>query len=179
MSAVREKTVMDKEEISLALKRIAKEIIANNKDAKEIVFIGILNRGLPLANRLANLIEGLVEGVKIPVGSLDVSLHRDDIMKKGNKIEVKRSDIPFSIDGKVVILVDDVIYAGRTIRAAMDSLADYGRASRIHLVALVDRGRRELPIHPDYVGKKVSTAADEDVTVNLTEIDGIDKAVIK
>jgi pyrimidine operon attenuation protein/uracil phosphoribosyltransferase len=178
MSAAREKMVMDKEEISLALKRIAKEIIANNKDAKEIVLIGILNRGLPLANRLADLIEGL-EGVKIPVGSLDVSLHRDDIMKKGNKIEVKRSDIPFSIDGKVVILVDDVIYAGRTIRAAMDSLADYGRASRIHLVALVDRGRRELPIHPDYVGKKVSTAADEDVTVNLTEIDGIDKAVIK
>jgi pyrimidine operon attenuation protein/uracil phosphoribosyltransferase len=178
MSAAREKMVMDKEEISLALKRIAKEIIANNKDAKEIVLIGILNRGLPLANRLADLIEGL-EGVKIPVGSLDVSLHRDDIMKKGNKIEVKRSDIPFSIDGKVVILVDDVIYAGRTIRAAMDSLADYGRASRIHLVALVDRGRRELPIHPDYVGKKVSTAADEDVTVNLTEIDGVDKAVIK
>ena len=178
MSAAREKTIMDKEEISLALKRIAKEIIANNKDAKEIVLIGILNRGLPLANRLANLVEGL-EGVRIPVGSLDVSLHRDDIMKKGSKIEVKRSDIPFSIDGKVVILVDDVIYAGRTIRAAMDSLADYGRASRIHLVALVDRGRRELPIHPDYVGKKVSTAADEDVTVNLTEIDGIDKAVIK
>lgn len=178
MSTAKEKIVMDKEEISLALKRIAKEIVEANKGAKDIVLVGILNRGLPLASRIAKHIEA-AEKVNVPVGALDVSLYRDDIRKKGSEIKVKRSDIPFSIDGKIVILVDDVIYAGRTIRAAMDSLADYGRASRIQLVALVDRGRRELPIHPDYVGKKISTSADEDIFVNLTEIDGVDKTVIK
>jgi pyrimidine operon attenuation protein/uracil phosphoribosyltransferase len=178
MSAGREKIVMDKEEISLALKRISKEIVETNKGTKDLVLLGIMNRGLPIANRISKIIEA-AEKTKIPVGSLDVSLHRDDIRKKGSEIKVKRSDIPFSIDGKVVILVDDVIYAGRTIRAAMDGLADYGRASKIQLVALIDRGLRELPIHPDYVGKKISTAADEDVVVNIAEMDGVDKAVIK
>ena len=178
MNTTREKTVMDKEEIATALKRIAREIVDVNKGTKDIVLVGIMNRGLPLANRIAKIIEG-TEKVNIPVGSLDVSLHRDDIRKKGSKIEVKRSDIPFSIDGKIVIMVDDVIYAGRTIRAAMDGLADYGRASKTQLVALVDRGHRELPIHPDFIGKKVSTSMDEDVIVNLAEIDGVDKAVIK
>lgn len=178
MSAAKEKIVMDKENISSALKRIAKEIVEANKGTKDIVLVGILNRGLPLAERIAKFIES-AEKVKIPVGSMDVSLHRDDIRKKGSEIEVKRSDIPFSIDGKIVILVDDVIYAGRTIRAAMDGIADYGRASKIQLVALVDRGLRELPIHPDYVGEKISTTPDEDVTVNLSEIDGVDKAVVK
>jgi pyrimidine operon attenuation protein/uracil phosphoribosyltransferase len=178
MSAGREKIVMDKEEISLALKRISKEIVETNKGTKDLVLLGIMNRGLPIANRISKIIEA-AEKTKIPVGSLDVSLHRDDIRKKGSEIKVKRSDIPFSIDGRVVILVDDVIYAGRTIRAAMDGLADYGRASKIQLVALIDRGLRELPIHPDYVGKKVSTSGDEDVIVNLVEMDGVDKAVIK
>ncbi|MFH1710651.1 MAG: bifunctional pyr operon transcriptional regulator/uracil phosphoribosyltransferase PyrR [bacterium] len=178
MSTANEKTVMDKDEISQALKRIAKEIVLANKEIKNVVLIGILNRGLPLANRLSKLIEG-TEKVKVPVGALDVSLHRDDFREKGREIEVKRSDIPFSMDGKVVILVDDVIYAGRTIRAAMDGLADYGRASKIQLVALIDRGLRELPINPDYVGKKISTAADESVIVHLAEMDGVDKAVIK
>lgn len=178
MNASKEKIVMDKEEIGLALKRIAKEIVENNKGTKDLVLVGILERGLPLAQRLSKLIESS-ERAKVPVGSLDVSLHRDDILKKGPTIQMKSSDIPFSIDGKIVILVDDVIYAGRTIRAAMDGLADYGRASKIQLAALVDRGHREVPIHPDYVGKKAATTADEDVTVNLTETDGADKAVIK
>lgn len=178
MNALKEKIVMDKEEIGLALRRIAKEIIENNKGTDKLVLIGILNRGLPLAERIAKLIESH-EKSKVPVGSLDVSLHRDDILKKGPAIKMKTSDIPFSIDGKVVVLVDDVIYAGRTIRAAMDGLADYGRASKIQLAALVDRGHREVPIHPDYVGKKVATTADEDVTVNLAETDGTDKAVIR
>lgn len=169
---------MDKEEIHLALKRIAKEIIEINKGTKDIVLVGILNRGKPLAERLSKIIEAS-EKASIPVGSLDVSLHRDDIRKKGSEINVKRSDMPFSFDGKIVVLVDDVIYAGRTIRAAMDGLADYGRASKIQLVALIDRGHREVPIHPDFVGKKVSTTSDEDVTVNLAEIDGVDKVVIK
>jgi pyrimidine operon attenuation protein / uracil phosphoribosyltransferase len=178
MSASKEKIVMDKEKISSALKRIAREIVEANKGTKDIVLVGILNRGLPLAERIAKFIES-AENVKVPVGSMDVSLHRDDIRKKGSEIEVKRSDIPFSIDGKIVILVDDVIYAGRTIRAAMDGIADYGRASKIQLVALVDRGLRELPIHPDYVGEKISTTSDEDVIVNLAEIDGVDKAIVK
>ncbi len=178
MSAAKEKIVMDKEKISLVLKRIAREIVETNKGTKDIVLVGVLNRGLPLASRIAKFIEA-AENVKIPVGSMDVSLHRDDIRKKGSEIEVKRSDIPFSIDGKIVVLVDDVIYAGRTIRAAMDSIADYGRASKIQLVALVDRGLRELPIHPDYVGEKISTTPDEDVIVNLVEIDGVDKTVVK
>jgi len=178
MNAAKEKIVMDKEEISLALKRIAREIVETNKGAKDIVLIGILNRGLPLAKRISAIIEAS-EKVKIPVGSLDVSLHRDDIRKKGSEIEVKRSDMPFSIDGKIVIFVDDVIYAGRTIRAAMDGLADYGRAAKVQLVALVDRGHRELPIHPDYIGKKISTSSDENVFVNISEIDGVDKTVIK
>jgi pyrimidine operon attenuation protein / uracil phosphoribosyltransferase len=178
MSATKEKIVLDKEEIAAALKRIAKEIVENNKSTDDLVLVGILNRGLPLAERLSKLI-GSSGKTDIPVGSLDVSLHRDDILKKGPSIKMKTSDIPFSIDGKIVVLVDDVIYAGRTIRAAMDGLADYGRASKIQLAALVDRGHREVPIHPDYVGKKVITAADEDVTVNLVETDGTDKAVIK
>ena len=178
MNAGREKIVMDKEEISQALKRISKEIVETNKGTKDLVLVGIMNRGLPIANRISKIIEG-TDQAKIPVGSLDVSLHRDDIRKKGSEIKVKRSDIPFSIDGKVVILVDDVIYAGRTIRAAMDGLADYGRASKIQLVALVDRGLRELPIHPDYVGKKISTSANEDVVVNLAEMDDVDKVVVK
>ena len=169
---------MDKEKISSALKRISREIVEVNKGTNDIVLVGILNRGLPLASRIAKFIEA-AENVKVPVGSMDVSLHRDDIRKKGSEIEVKRSDIPFSIDGKIVILVDDVIYAGRTIRAAMDGIADYGRASKIQLVALVDRGLRELPIHPDYVGEKIPTTSDEDVIVNLAEIDGVDKAVVK
>ena len=178
MNAAKDKIVMDKEEISLALKRIAKEIVETNKGTKDVVLVGILNRGLPLAERLSKLIESS-EKTKIPVGSLDVSLYRDDILKKGPAIHMKTSDIPFPIDGKIVVLVDDVIFAGRTIRAAMDGLADYGRASKIQLAALVDRGHREVPIHPDYVGKKVATASDESVTVNLIETDGADKAVIK
>jgi len=178
MNTAKEKIVMDKEKISSALKRISREIVEVNKGTNDIVLVGILNRGLPLASRIAKFIEA-AENVKVPVGSMDVSLHRDDIRKKGSEIEVKRSDIPFSIDGKIVILVDDVIYAGRTIRAAMDGIADYGRASKIQLVALVDRGLRELPIHPDYVGEKIPTTSDEDVIVNLAEIDGVDKAVVK
>jgi pyrimidine operon attenuation protein/uracil phosphoribosyltransferase len=169
---------IDAPELARIITRIAHEVVEINKGAKDLVLIGIMNRGVPIAQRIAKIIEKS-EKVSIPVGSLDVSLHRDDIRRKGSGIEVKRSDIPFSIDGKIVVLVDDVIFAGRTIRAAMDSLADYGRASKIELVALIDRDHRELPIHPDITGKKITTTADEDVIVNLTEIDGVDKVIIK
>jgi len=169
---------IDAPELTRIITRIAHEVVEINKGAKDLVFVGIMNRGVPIAQRIAKIIEKS-ERISIPVGSLDVSLHRDDISRKGSGIEVKRSDIPFSIDGKIVVLVDDVIFAGRTIRAAMDSLADYGRASKIELVALIDRDHRELPIHPDITGKKITTTADEDVIVNLTEIDGVDKVIIK
>ena len=169
---------IDAPELARIITRIAHEVVEINKGAKDLVLIGIMNRGVPIAQRIAKIIEKS-EKVSIPVGSLDVSLHRDDIRRKGSGIEVKRSDISFSIDGKIVVLVDDVIFAGRTIRAAMDSLADYGRASKVELVALIDRDHRELPIHPDITGKKITTTADEDVIVNLTEIDGVDKVIIK
>jgi pyrimidine operon attenuation protein / uracil phosphoribosyltransferase len=173
-----EKTLMNKEEIMLSLKRIARQIVEKNKALKEVVLIGIMNRGVPLAERIAKMIS-TDEKVSIPVGALDVSMHRDDIQKKGSDIEIRQSDIPFSIDGKTVVLVDDVISAGRTIRAAMDALADYGRASKIELVALIDRDQRELPINPDFTGKAVNTLKDEEVMVQVQEIDGIDKVIIK
>lgn len=169
---------MGKEEIASSIKRIAKEIVAANKDLGNVVLVGIMNRGVPLAHRIAKII-ALSEKTEVPVGGLDVSLHRDDIMNKGSGIEVRRSDIPFSIDGKTVILVDDVISAGRTIRAALDGLNDYGRSSKVQLVALIDRDQRELPIHPDYTGEKIPLSASEEVHVNLAEIDGVDKVIIK
>jgi len=171
--AEKARILMDKEEMALAIKRIAKEISERNKGMKDLVLIGIMNRGLPIAQRIAKILGD------VPVGSLDVSLHRDDLMKKGSGIEIKKSDIPFSIDNKTVVLVDDVISAGRTVRAALDGLNDYGRPSKIQLVALVDRDQRELPVHPDYTGKSVATTISEEVIVNVAEIDGVDKVVIK
>jgi pyrimidine operon attenuation protein/uracil phosphoribosyltransferase len=176
--AEKSRIVLDKEEMSRIITRISHEIVELNKGASNIVLIGILNRGLPLAQRMAKIIE-TVEKVNVPVGSLDVSLYRDDILHKGAKIAMKTSDIPFSIDGKIVVLVDDVISAGRTIRAALDGLGDYGRASRVELAALIDRDHRELPIHPDFTGKKIATTVDEKVQVSLSEMDGVDKVIVK
>jgi pyrimidine operon attenuation protein/uracil phosphoribosyltransferase len=172
------KIVMDDQEIGRAITRIAHQIVEANKGVDKLVFVGILNRGFPLAKRIAKIIS-TTEKQKIPVGGLDVSLYRDDLSKKGKYIQVKRSSIPFNIDDKVVILVDDVIFAGRTARAALDGLKDYGRVAAVQLVALVDRGHRELPIHPDFVGKKIPTGKSEDVVVNLLETDGADRVYIK
>ena len=169
---------MDKTEMALAIKRIAKEIVEKSEDLKEVVLVGIMNRGVPIAQRISDHIKASAK-TEIPVGGLDVSLYRDDFHKKGAGIEVKRSDIPFSIEGKVVILVDDVISAGRTVRAALDGLGDYGRASKVELVALIDRDRRELPINPDFTGKKVAVPASDKVLVSVSEIDGVDKVVTK
>jgi pyrimidine operon attenuation protein / uracil phosphoribosyltransferase len=172
------KVVMTDVEVTRALKRIAREIVEVNKGVDNLVIVGIIQRGVPLAKRLAEIIEK-EEGKKIPIGSLDVSLYRDDLNKKGEYIEVRKSDIPVSVSDKVVILVDDVIYAGRTARAAMDGLKDYGRAAKIQLVALVDRGHRELPIHPDFIGKVIPTAKGEEVKVDVYEVDGVDRVIIK
>ena len=171
------KVMMDEVEMNRALRRIAHQIIEANKGVDDIILVGIMQRGVPLAKRLAAIIEE-TEKKKVPVGALDVSLYRDDLTSKGKYIEVRKSDIPCKINDRVVVLVDDVIFAGRTARAAMDGLKDYGRASKIELAALVDRGHRELPIHPDFTGKVIPTAQKEDVKVSVMEIDGIDRVTI-
>ncbi|MBN2057574.1 MAG: bifunctional pyr operon transcriptional regulator/uracil phosphoribosyltransferase PyrR [Candidatus Saganbacteria bacterium] len=172
------KIVMDKIEMGRALKRMARQIVESNKGVDNLAIVGIIQRGVPLAKRLAEII-AQEEEVNIPVGELDVSLYRDDLTKKGQYIEVRKSDIPFSLNNMTVVLVDDVIFAGRTARAALDGLKDYGRAAKVQLAALVDRGHRELPIHPDFVGKVTPTAKGEDVKVDVYEVDGVDRVVIK
>ncbi|MFA4906044.1 MAG: bifunctional pyr operon transcriptional regulator/uracil phosphoribosyltransferase PyrR [Candidatus Margulisiibacteriota bacterium] len=172
------KVVMDEVEVTRVLNRIAHEIMEANKGAQNLVLVGIMNRGVPLAKRLAKIIDQ-VEKVKVPVGALDVSLYRDDLAKKGEYITVRKSEMPFSVDDKIVVLVDDVIYAGRTARAALDGLKDYGRAAKVQLVSLVDRGHRELPIHPNYTGKVIPTSNKEEVKVEVLEIDGADRVVLK
>ncbi len=175
---VKEKIVMTEEDIARALRRIAHQIVEANRGVKDLVFVGIIARGATLAKRLAKMIQAIEGEKKVPVGSLDVSLYRDDIMIKGKYIEVRKSSIPFSIDNKIVILVDDVIFHGRTIRAALDGLKDYGRASKVQLACLVDRGHRELPIHADFVGKKIPTSKTEDVKLKLMELDGAEEVSI-
>ena len=170
--------MMDEVEMNRVLRRIAHQIIEANKGINDVILVGIMQRGVPLAKRIAQIIEQQ-EGNKVQVGSLDVSLYRDDLAKKGKYIEARKSDIPFSVDEKVVVLVDDVIFAGRTIRAALDGLKDYGRAAKVQLAALIDRGHRELPIHPDFTGKVIPTAKKENVRVEVMEIDGVDRVVIK
>lgn len=172
------KIVMDDQEIARAITRIAHQIVEVNKGVDNLVLMGVLNRGVPLAKRIAKIISQS-EKKKVLVGALDVSLYRDDLTKKGKYIQVRRSSIPFDITDKIVVLVDDVIFAGRTARAALDGLKDYGRASKVQLVALVDRGHRELPIHPDFVGKKIPTAKGENIQVNFLETDGADRVFIK
>lgn len=174
----KEKILMDELAINRAIGRIAHEIVEKNRGAGNIVLVGIMNRGVPLAKRIARIIDK-TEKETIPIGSLDVSLYRDDLSTKGDYITVRKSDMPFSVDDKIVILVDDVIFAGRTARAALDGLKDYGRAAKVQLVALVDRGHRELPIHPDYIGKEIPTNIKEKVRVEVLEIDGIDKVIIE
>jgi pyrimidine operon attenuation protein/uracil phosphoribosyltransferase len=172
------KVIMDEVEMNRALRRIAHQIIETNKGVEGLVLVGIMQRGVPLAKRLVKIIEQQ-EGNEVPMGALDVSLYRDDLASKGEYIEVRKSDIPFSISDKVVVLVDDVIFAGRTARAALDGLKDYGRASKVQLAALIDRGHRELPIHPDFTGKVIPTARKEEVKVEVMEVDGVDRVVIK
>lgn len=175
---IRIKIVMDEVEVDRAMRRIAHQIIEANKGVDQLVIVGIMQRGVPLAKRLAQIINEQ-EKKTVPIGSLDVSLYRDDLMQKGEYIEVRKSDMPFTVTGKVVVLVDDVIFAGRTARAALDGLKDYGRAAKIQLAALIDRGHRELPIHPDFVGKTIPTSMKEDVRVEVLEVDGVDRVTIK
>jgi pyrimidine operon attenuation protein/uracil phosphoribosyltransferase len=168
---------MDAAEIDRALTRIAHEILERNKGADGIAFVGIAARGDDLARRLSAEIER-IEGTSVPVGALDITFYRDDIGMRAEAPEVHETRIDFDINGCVVILVDDVLFTGRTIRSAMDALVDLGRPSAIQLAVLVDRGHRELPIRADFVGKNVPTRVDEDVRVAVREVDGEDAVLL-
>ena len=171
------KIVMSAEDIRRTLARIAHEIIERNKVTDHLIMVGMHTRGVPLARRLAANIENY-EKSKVLVGALDFSLHRDDLPASEAKSVVQKTDIPADIDGKSVVLVDDVLYTGRSIRAAMDALIDLGRPHSIQLAVLVDRGHREMPIRADYVGKNIPSARHEDIQVHLIETDGIDEVAI-
>lgn len=172
-----ERTLMSPQDMNRALVRIAHEIVERNRGAKDIVLVGMQTRGFPLARQLASTMQDL-EKIAIPVGSLDISLYRDDLSSLSLKPEVHRTDIPVDIAGKQVVLVDDVFYTGRSIRAAMDALIDLGRPQSIQLAVLIDRGHRELPIRADYVGKNIPTSKNEEIKVYIKEVDGEDKVTI-
>jgi pyrimidine operon attenuation protein / uracil phosphoribosyltransferase len=169
-------TVMDAEQVRRSLHRIAHEIVERNRGVDGIVIVGIVSKGDVLARRLAAMLSNL-EQADVPFGKLDVTLHRDDRQSRPPDGHRPSSEIP-AIEGKVVVLVDDVIHHGRTARAAMDALMDFGRPRAIQLAVLVDRGHRELPIRPDYVGKNVPTSDSERIEVLVSEVDGVDQAVI-
>jgi pyrimidine operon attenuation protein/uracil phosphoribosyltransferase len=172
------RVVADPDDISRALRRLAHQVVENVKDVTNIVIMGIPSRGVPLAQRLAKNI-GEIEGIQIPVGSIDVTLFRDDLRMRPSKA-LEQTVIPGAgIDNKTIILVDDVLFSGRTIRAALDALNEYGRPAVVQLAVLVDRGHRELPIRADYVGKNLPTSLSENVSVHLSEIDSIDQVVIQ
>jgi len=170
-------TLLDAQDIDRILKRIAHNIIEVHKGSADLALVGIQTRGVFLARRLAAIIEA-IEGAQVPTGTMDITLYRDDWTRITHHPVVQATDIPFSVDGKQVVLVDDVMFTGRTVRAAMDALMDFGRAARIELVVLVDRGHRELPITANYVGKVVETRRSETVNVLLTEKDGQDRVVL-
>jgi len=172
-----ERTLMSAEDIQRALVRVAHEIVERNKGAKALVLVGMQTRGVPLARRLAATIQSF-EGISVPVGSLDISLYRDDLSSLSLKPTVHRTDIPVDVTDKQVILVDDVFYTGRSIRAAMDALMDLGRPQSIQLAVLVDRGHRELPVRADYVGKNIPTSKNEEIKVAIKEVDGEDRVII-
>ena len=172
--------VMDADRIGRTLTRIAHEIVERNKGTDDLALVGVRTRGVPIARRIARTLREIT-GHEVPTGSLDITLYRDDLMRQavGPQPLVRRTDIQFSIDDRKILLVDDVLYTGRTTRAALDALIDYGRPKAIQLIVLVDRGHRELPIKADYVGKNLPTAPEESVQVRLIEIDGEDEVVLE
>jgi pyrimidine operon attenuation protein/uracil phosphoribosyltransferase len=172
-----DRVVLSADEIRRALQRISHEIVERNGGTDGLVLVGTRTRGVPLARRLAALIEQH-EGAALPVGSLDITYYRDDLTRLAHAPIVKRSDLGFDVTGRTVVLVDDVLYTGRTVRAALDAITDHGRPRAVRLAVLVDRGHRELPIRPDYVGKNLPTSRDELVRVHLVETDGADEVLI-
>jgi pyrimidine operon attenuation protein/uracil phosphoribosyltransferase len=171
---------MDSDRMSRSLVRIAHEIVERNRGVDDLAIVGIRERGVPLAKRISTELERIA-GKDVATGALDITLYRDDLMRQavGPQPVVRSTEIPFDIDNRVIVLVDDVLYTGRTIRAALDALIDFGRPRAIQLVVLVDRGHRELPIKADYVGKNVPTSRRESIQVRLQEVDGHDEVVIQ
>ena len=165
------------DEIGRTVRRLGHEIVESNRGTQDLIIIGLLSRGYPLARRLMEAIREF-EGVAVPVGALDIGLYRDDVTRRSAPPPVRPSEIPVSIDGKTVVLVDDVLFTGRSIRAALDALQDYGRPARVRLAVLIDRGHRELPIRPDFVGKNIPTALIQKVQVRLQEVDGEDAVYV-
>lgn len=170
--AIKVVEILSSDEIRRTLTRLASQVVEKSRDLSQLVILGIYTRGVSLAQLLARQIE-VLEGVSVPVGALDITFYRDDLDQIGMRTPAK-TDIPFDLTGKTVLLVDDVIYKGRTIRAALNAVNEYGRPSAIWLAVLVDRGHRELPIHPDFTGKKLPTAKEEQVKVYLKDVDGRD-----
>ncbi len=169
--------ILDKETINRALMRIAHEILEKNKGTAALCLVGIRNRGVFIAQRLAACIKK-IENIDVPVGILDITLYRDDLTLIAAQPVVHKTEIDFNINDKNLVLVDDVLYTGRTVRAALDALIDFGRPKSIQLAVLIDRGHRELPVRADYVGKNIPTAQKETVEVRLSEADGVDEVVI-
>lgn len=178
MTWIEKTQIMDADGIRRALVRIAHEIIEKNKGVKDLALVGIRRRGVPLAQRIAEQIKK-IEGVDIPIGILDITLYRDDISTLAHQPVIHRTEIPFPLAGKKIVLVDDVLYTGRTVRAALDALVDMGRPEFIQLAVLVDRGHRELPIRADYVGKNVPTSKREMVSVMVKGIDQDERVFIR
>lgn len=178
MSWKEKSLIMDEEKMNRALTRMAHEIIEKNRGVENVVLVGIRTRGVPLAKRLHDKIKA-IEKVSVPLGELDITFYRDDLTTRSEGPVVQLGHEPFPVTGKVVVLVDDVLYTGRTMRAALDALVDMGRAEKVQAAVLVDRGHRELPIRADYVGKNVPTSGKELVAVELLEIDGKEQVVIK
>lgn len=172
-----ERRIFDADDLRRALTRIAHEIVERHEGTDGLVLVGMRTRGHPLAERLAGLIEEH-EGVRLPVGSLDITFYRDDLTRLAHAPIVKRSDLGPDVSDRTVVLVDDVLFTGRTIRAALDALTDHGRPRAVRLAVVIDRGHRELPIRPDFVGKNLPTSLDEVVHVRLVETDGTDEVVI-
>ncbi len=169
--------IMDKDGIRRAVSRISHEIVEKNKGTKDLILIGIRTRGVPLAERIREKILE-IEDINLPLGLLDITLYRDDLSTIGVQPVVHETKVPFSIEGKTVILIDDVLFTGRTVRAALDALIDLGRPQKIQLAVLVDRGHRELPIRADYVGKNVPTSSKEIISVCLEEIDNNEEVIL-
>src|ERR671928_751856 len=165
-----EKQILSADDIRRAVTRIAHEVAERNEGARDVVLVGIRRRGVPLAERIAATLADF-EGLRVPVGTLDITLYRDDLGMRGPAPIVRSTNIPTDITGRTVVLVDDVLYTGRTVRAALDALADLGRPARIQMAVLIDRGHRELPIRADFVGKNVPTANDERIETRLSEVD--------
>lgn len=170
--------IMDAQAVKRALTRVAHEIVERNKGVGDLTLVGIRTRGVPLAQRIAEEIKR-IEGIELPVGVLDITLYRDDLSTLAYQPIVHETLIPFSINDKKVVLIDDVLFTGRTVRAALDAIMDIGRPAAIQLAVLIDRGHRELPIRADYVGKNVPTSGKEIVSVQLTSVDGSEQVVIK